>query len=208
MANRDTSIDPRLLESAKKHFKENGFLGAQLQDICRDAGITTGALYKRYKGKEELFEAVVSGTVAYMNDILSGTEMMDPKALSDRDLLMPWFETEETHKLWFERLLSIGEGFELLLTCSEGTKYSNFHHDWVERMTEMDYLFLKEAQDRGLADPSITKMELHVLVSAMWELYYEPLIHNMSDEEIRHHCKVASDVFNWPKALGMKLPQM
>lgn len=74
-------------------------------------------------------------------------------------------------------------------------------------MTETDYLFLKEAQDRGLADPSITRLELHVLVSAMWELYYEPLIHNMSDEEIWHHCRVAGDILDWPKALGMKRPE-
>jgi hypothetical protein len=30
MAVRDTSIDPRLLESARKQFREKGFLGAQL----------------------------------------------------------------------------------------------------------------------------------------------------------------------------------
>ena len=51
MAVRDTSIDPRLLESARKHFREKGFLGAQLSDICKDAGVTTGAIYNRYKGK-------------------------------------------------------------------------------------------------------------------------------------------------------------
>ena len=42
----------RLLDSARKHFNEKGFLNAQLSDICRDAGVTTGAVYKRYKGKK------------------------------------------------------------------------------------------------------------------------------------------------------------
>lgn len=47
---RDTSIDPRLLESARKEFMEKGFLKAELKTICDNAGVTTGAVYKRYKG--------------------------------------------------------------------------------------------------------------------------------------------------------------
>ena len=62
MAVPDVSIDPRLLESAKRHFLEDGFEKASLRTICEDAGITTGALYKRYSGKDELFTAVVRET--------------------------------------------------------------------------------------------------------------------------------------------------
>ena len=62
MSVRDTSIDPRLLESARKEFMERGFLKAELKTICDNAGVTTGAVYKRYRGKEELFRAVVQET--------------------------------------------------------------------------------------------------------------------------------------------------
>ena len=51
----DRSIDPRIMESAKEEFLQKGFLDASLQEICKKAGVTTGALYKRFKGKEELF---------------------------------------------------------------------------------------------------------------------------------------------------------
>ena len=34
MSVRDTSIDPRLLESARKEFMEKGFLKAELKIIC------------------------------------------------------------------------------------------------------------------------------------------------------------------------------
>ena len=47
MSVRDTSIDPRLLESARKEFMERGFLKAELKTICDNAGVTTGAVYKR-----------------------------------------------------------------------------------------------------------------------------------------------------------------
>jgi AcrR family transcriptional regulator len=59
MSVRDTSIDPRLIQSAREEFMTNGFIKADLKRICENAGVTTGAVYKRYKGKEELFMAVV-----------------------------------------------------------------------------------------------------------------------------------------------------
>ena len=55
----DRSIDPRLLASAEAEFLNKGFVKSDLKTICENAGITTGAVYKRYKGKEDLFCALV-----------------------------------------------------------------------------------------------------------------------------------------------------
>ena len=71
MSNRDTSIDSRLIESARKEFIEKGFIKAELKTICENANITTGAVYKRYKGKEELFRAVVEKAVATLDSFVS-----------------------------------------------------------------------------------------------------------------------------------------
>ncbi len=50
---RTTPLIPRILESARNEFLANGFEKASLKAICEGAGVTTGALYKRYKGKED-----------------------------------------------------------------------------------------------------------------------------------------------------------
>ena len=34
-----------ILESAKNHFAQNGFEGASIRQICKDAGVTNGAFY-------------------------------------------------------------------------------------------------------------------------------------------------------------------
>lgn len=70
MSVRDTSIDPRLIQSAREEFITNGFLKADLKSICENAGVTTGAVYKRYKGKEELFEAVVKNAADKMDSFV------------------------------------------------------------------------------------------------------------------------------------------
>ena len=204
MAVRDASIDPRLLESARKQFREKGFLGAQLLDICKDVGITTGAIYKRYKGKEELFEAVVKDTVESMNNILEEAKTVDPNKLSDAEIIGVWVDTEKNTKLWNRRLMDMKDGLELLLKCSEGTKYSRYQEYWLDKMSDIDYDYLKALQKRKLADEKISRKELHVLVSALWKLYTEPIVHGMSDKEIEHHCKVVGDLFNWSKAVGIK----
>ena len=204
MAVRDTSIDPRLLKSARDHFREKGFMGAQLSDICKDAGVTTGAVYKRYKGKEELFEAVVKDTIDTMNKVLAESSAVDPKTLSDKELIGAWVDTESNTMVWYTHLIDMRDGLEILLRCSDGSRYSRFHDEWLEKMSDVDYAFLKELQDRGLADKSVSKLELHAMVSAMWQLYAEPVIHFMSDKEIEHHCRVAGKLFDWVSALGIK----
>ena len=48
MAVPDHSIDPRIWAGARKEFLEKGFEKASLKEICEGAGVTTGALDKRY----------------------------------------------------------------------------------------------------------------------------------------------------------------
>ena len=57
-----------ILQAAKNEFSEYGFQGSSLRRICAAAGVTTGALYFFFQGKNDLFETVISGvTVPFMN---------------------------------------------------------------------------------------------------------------------------------------------
>lgn len=62
-----------LLKVLVKSSLKRGFIKAELKTICENANITTGAVYKRYKGKEELFRAVVEKAVATLDSFVSGT---------------------------------------------------------------------------------------------------------------------------------------
>ena len=90
MAVADRSIDPRILESARTEFLASGFEKASLKTICEGAGVTTGALYKRYKGKEELFCAVVEQTVSDLYEVAHARGDKDPAVMSDQELIKAW----------------------------------------------------------------------------------------------------------------------
>lgn len=202
MAKADRSIDPRILKSAKEEFLSLGFEKASLKHICDKADVTTGALYKRYRGKEDLFCAVVADTVADLEAIIDEKSGKNLQSLPDEALIKAW-DMDESYMLWWFRFLyERHDGFVLLLKCAEGTVYSNFQHDWVERMTNATYDYYDEARRRRLTPTDISKDELHILLSAFWTTIYEPFIHGFNWEQIEAHCKLVCELFNWYRVLG------
>ena len=104
MSKPDKSIDPRILKSAKEEFLSQGYEKASLKTICANAKVTTGALYKRYKSKEELFTAVVTPTLEALN------EVADNRRINfDIAIMMALFYYYHAHKvLPFLILLTTG----------------------------------------------------------------------------------------------------
>lgn len=51
------STRDRLLDAAARVITRDGFHGARLVDVAREAGLTTGAIYSNFRDKEELFLA-------------------------------------------------------------------------------------------------------------------------------------------------------
>ena len=49
----------RILEVALELFAEKGYLGTSMSDIANRLGITKGALYKHYTGKQEILDSIV-----------------------------------------------------------------------------------------------------------------------------------------------------
>jgi AcrR family transcriptional regulator len=49
----------QLLDAALRVFLRQGFHGASLDEIAEEAGYTTGAVYSNFKGKDDLFLAVL-----------------------------------------------------------------------------------------------------------------------------------------------------
>lgn len=204
MSVRDTSIDPRLLQSAREEFMKKGFIKADLKTICDNAGVTTGAVYKRYKGKEELFGAVVSDTLAVLDEMIESRTDIDLSVLSDDEIRNMWFMNEEYTLGMFGVFWNVRDDLFLLLSRSSGTIYENYGHEFADRMTESYMKYYREAVKRGIAKADIKKKEMHILCTSFWVSIYEPFIHRMSRKEIEEHCKIICRYFDWASCIGIK----
>ena len=203
----DKSIDPRLLSAAKDEFLKKGFEKASLTDICKAAGVTTGALYKRYSGKEDLFSALVSDTVQDMTEYVSQIERIDLTNLTDRELYDLFALTPEMNREWLRFLYDRRDVFTLLIRCASGTRYENFRQDWTEKMNALDVKQYREARRRGLAARDLTEEELHVLTYAIWALYYEPFFLDFTWDQMERHAETIHLFADWYSALEIKKPE-
>ena len=71
-------VRAQLLEAAARVFARKGFAGTKIQDIVREAGLSTGAVYGRFASKDELLREAVtamSARVGHLGD--SGRRVAD-----------------------------------------------------------------------------------------------------------------------------------
>jgi len=204
MSTRDTSIDPKLIQSAKDEFMKHGFIKAELKTICDNAGVTTGAIYKRYKGKEELFEAVVSKAVKALDDFINVRTDVDFSKMTDDQVRSTWIMEDKYVIEMFKMLWEYHDDFVLLLDKSAGTKYENYRHDFAYRMTHAYMQYYSAAVARGIAEAVITEEEMHVLCTSFWTAIYEPFVHDMSWVDVENHSRIICRFFNWADTISIK----
>lgn len=204
MSVRDTSIDPKLMDSAREEFLNKGFIKSDLKTICDKAGVTTGAVYKRYKGKEELFSAVVGDVVSALNMFLEDRAKIDFSTLTDDEIKASWKMSYDSMIPMFRMLRSYGDDFKILIDKSSGTRFENFSHDYVIKMSYAYEQFYMEAYKRGIAGEKVSRDEFHILLTSFWSSICEPFVHNMSEKQMEEHCLMMCRFFDWAAVVGME----
>lgn len=67
----------RLIEQSGSHAKEHGFNVSGMASLAASAGVTTGALYKHFDGKADLFAAVIATELARTAQMYDGFDPDD-----------------------------------------------------------------------------------------------------------------------------------
>jgi len=158
-------IDTRelLLRSAKEEFLAKGYEGASLRDICSGAGLTTGALYSQFGGKEEMFSALVDPMMEEYMGIYS--EVM-AKELEN-------FSSEEDNEMAVITFaVSHRDEFRLLFDCSQGTKYEGFKERLINDLFYPGYQSVFDRYAGRPVDPALVKIILRMKFEQYMELIY------------------------------------
>lgn len=175
-----TATHERLFENMRREFLENGFDKASLNTIARKTGITPAAIYRHFKNKEAMFEALVKPVVEGFYDICN--DYMEKTS-------------EENVKIQIENDFSWAEGgildyvyehfdeFRLLVVCSKGTKYEGFFDALVKAEEESSVHMISMLKKIGQKCPEITPEQHHIVATMYMTGLYEIIKHNMPKEK-------------------------
>ena len=85
-----------LVGAARRAFARDGYAGTSMDALCADAGVTRGALYHHFGGKDGLLEAVVRDIDAELGAAFDAEEARHDD---------PWEGLLACCRLWLERSL-------------------------------------------------------------------------------------------------------
>jgi AcrR family transcriptional regulator len=68
----------QIMEAARRCFSRRGFHGTSMQDVIAEAGLSVGAVYRYFKSKDELRQAVAERTVGELTGELTAIATHQP----------------------------------------------------------------------------------------------------------------------------------
>ncbi len=195
----------RLIHSAAmQEFLEKDFKSASLRNIVKKAGVTTGAFYGYYASKESLFEALVGDPYEHFmglfqkaqRDFSSIPQEEQPKHLGD----ISGACMDEMLLYAYQHL----KVFKLILCHSEGTRFSSLIDEMVEIEIKGTHDYLAVLEKLGRPAPPIDERLEHVLITGMFNTFFELIIHEMPLEKARHYLKEMRAFYTagWMKIMG------
>ncbi len=193
-----------ILSAAMQEFLEKGFKSASLRNIVKTAGVTTGAFYGYYNSKEDLFEALVGEQYNYFMDCFCKAQ----KEFAELPLEeQPNNLTTTSGECMYDMLLYAYEHlneFKLILCHSEGTRFSNLIDEMVEIETKGTHDYLAVLEKLGRPSPFIDERLEHILITGMFNTFFELIIHEMPIEEAIYYLKEMRAFYTagWLKIMG------
>lgn len=114
---RRKQTEQKLIASGKAEFLKKGYAKANLRDICKAAGVTTGAFYFSFENKEALLAAILEPVITdykRMCSVLAKREEENPDTADDNERqMMEYLSAHRTEAI-------------ILMEKSEGSRYEGF----------------------------------------------------------------------------------
>lgn len=174
----------RLLISARAEFLEKGYQKASLRSICKNAGVTTGALYFFFQDKEDLFSNIVQPTIDRIQTIASkhvSQELMllQNILIADEDNVHDDYDASEQilHMLYQNYDIC-----QLILEKSQGSKYENIIDEFVDIFEEgQRALAMEQAKLYNVKPPE--DYIIHWVVHIEMDAYVHLLLHEKDEKK-------------------------
>jgi AcrR family transcriptional regulator len=119
----------KIYSSAVEEFKQRGFKDASMRRIAKSSGMTVGNLYRYYKNKDALFDAVVENAYFDICSLIANHhDSSDTQGIED-------FLNGMADNI-VELFMKYRDELIILIECSEGTKYENIKEKFIKMMEQ------------------------------------------------------------------------
>lgn len=122
---RRKQTEQKLIKSGKEEFLKKGYAKANLRDICKNAGVTTGAFYFSFENKEALLSAILAPVITdyeKMCSTFARREEDDPNTADDNERqMMEYLSEHRTEAI-------------ILMEKSAGSRYEKFRPQISQQM--------------------------------------------------------------------------
>lgn len=157
-----------IVQAASAEFRQHGYMEASMRRIAAAAGMTTGNIYRYFRGKEELFDCLVGPVYEqysqYAQEYLQTADIMISKDEASKTTFL-----ERVQTTLVGLLKASGSELMLLVCRSEGSKYGGIKLELIH-FTESLLLVLFSAAKKGNVPLSAyEKSEANMLSATMIE---------------------------------------
>ena len=173
-----------LLQCAKKEFMEKGYSKASLRSICKEAGVTTGALYFFFQDKDDLFCSLVSDSLMRIMELIKEHQQFEENEAKEEIL-------SSSHDMESERILvevlvhEMYQNRDEMLLLVNGAQGSSLENAVDRIIDEMDAhnLHLARATCQELGIPMLEEKLLHWMSHNQIDMFLYMLKHIETEEQ-------------------------
>ena len=138
----------RILDAATLCFRRFGFQGASMQQICAEAGMSPGALYRYFDSKEAIIEAIAEADRRQDAEVFSGI-------LTNPDVVEGMTAGAMAHIRHMHEKGTAGLFAEICAESMRNPSVEGFCQKNMEQVAEMFGAYLGGALERGEIDPPV-----------------------------------------------------
>lgn len=154
----------RILEAAAREMLQVGYQNASMRKIAADAGITAGALYKHFRGKEEIFETICDGVIG---QLFAKQRQLLPDDLdrkTDEELLQMFYQKASVQML--EEFQDQFPLLQMIVLHGNPEYYARKKAEYLEFSVSFAVRYYEELYRRGLIRKRYSREEVYMLCQA------------------------------------------
>lgn len=199
MANKNHELDKPIIEAAKIEFLKNGFQATAISNIAKKAGVTTGAIYTRYKGKDELFYSLIEDFLEALNREVKDNRASYMNYRTDKNFEDFLKNIEKETARYIDILFEYYEECKLLLCCSKGSSVEAMFDEMMKNKIFQTKTFIKENIDSDISEMKLDLVEL--LMSQQFNIYALIIKKGYSKDETIEYVKMLGEFIGagWKK---------